>query len=51
VHFANVDALQDFAALVGQPLTEKTKSIWYPQAEIAHVADKRYVVEENDDAA
>ena len=52
VHFANMDDLQDFAELVGQPMTEKTKWIWYPEVERADFTDKRYAVQEDgDDAA
>ena len=35
VHFANEQDLQNFAGLVGQVLTEKTQSIWYPELEVA----------------
>jgi len=48
VHFAGQENLQEFARLVGQPLTDKTKSIWYPKAEIGHYADKRYAASESD---
>jgi len=40
---ADVDA---FAKLVGQTITpeaRRTRSIWFPEAEIGHFADKRYV--------
>lgn len=30
VRFDNEDDLQEFAKLIGQKLTNKTKSIWYP---------------------
>jgi len=33
IHFDSMDNLQNFAELVGQTLTEKTKSIWYPKKE------------------
>jgi hypothetical protein len=42
VHFASDDDVAAFAALVGQPLTPATKSIWFPRAEIGHTADKAY---------
>lgn len=45
VHFKNEQDRQAFSGLVGQPLTEKTKYIWYPQAEIGHYANKAYVQE------
>ena len=36
VHFKNRDDYDNFSQLIGQKLTEKTKSIWYPEAEILH---------------
>lgn len=42
VHFRSVEDQQAFARLVGQKLTDRTRSIWYPQAEIGRYADKRY---------
>lgn len=42
VHFANADDREKFSALVGQKITEKTRSLWYPQASIGHYTDKRY---------
>jgi hypothetical protein len=42
VHFENREALEAFARLLGQTITERTRSIWYPEAEIGHFADKRY---------
>lgn len=45
VNFANAADLEAFAALVGQTLTEKTRSIWFPKAEIGTIADKRWVSE------
>jgi ParB-like chromosome segregation protein Spo0J len=50
VHFASADDLQDFAKLIGQPLTEKTKWIWHPQVERADFTDKRYAAEPDDAA-
>lgn len=45
VHFKSAEDRNDFAELVGQKLTEKTRSIWYPEAEIERYADKRYIDE------
>lgn len=45
VNFSSMDDLQGFSKLIGQSLTEKTRSIWYPQAEIERYADKRYTDE------
>ena len=33
VHFATREAVEAFAALVNQSVTEKTKFLWYPEAE------------------
>ena len=42
VHFANESSVQDFAKLVGQKITERTKYLWFPFIEIETLADKRY---------
>ena len=42
VSFKNDEDVQEFANLVGQKLTDKTKSIWYPKQEIDEVKDLRY---------
>lgn len=46
VNFPDRESLEKFAALIDQSLTPKTRSIWYPKAEIAPLADKRYVTSE-----
>lgn len=43
VSFKNQDNVDKFAQLIGQRITDKTKSIWYPPDEIGYVADKVYV--------
>jgi len=43
VHFKNQKDVNQFSKLVEQTITEKTRSIWYPEAEIDRYADKRYV--------
>lgn len=45
VHFETKEDRKDFAKLVSQNITSETKSIWYPAAKIAIVANKRYVDE------
>ena len=45
LNFGSADALKAFSELIGQPMTENTRSIWYPAAEIGRYADKRYVDE------
>jgi hypothetical protein len=43
VHFAKQEDVDAFAVLVDQGITELTKWIWYPEAEIQKVNDKRWV--------
>ena len=45
VHFATKEDMEAFSQLVGQPVAKTSRSIWYPQAEIGHTSDKRYVDE------
>jgi len=45
VRFENEEDLQEFATLIGQKLTNKTKSIWHPQLVRGINAGKRYVDE------
>ncbi len=48
VHFADDEDRQKFAALIEQPMTEKTRSLWYPRQEIVRITDQDYVGEEGD---
>ena len=43
VNFVNKQDMEVFARLVGQPLTMKTQSIWYPKAEIRSLMGKKYI--------
>ena len=43
VNFASIGDIEAFSELIGQTLTEKTRSIWYPKAEERKFMDKRYV--------
>jgi hypothetical protein len=45
VNFASVEDLKRFAELIGQPLTTKTSSIWFPVQAKADLASKVYVDE------
>ena len=45
VNFDSVESLQAFAKLIGQTVTTKTNSVWYPAQDKATLADKRYVDE------
>lgn len=45
VSFESEMDLAAFAKLVQQTITPNTRSIWYPEAEIMRIVDKRYAVE------
>lgn len=45
VRFETEDDLQEFANLIGQKLTSKTKSIWHPKLQRGQHSLKRYVDE------
>jgi hypothetical protein len=45
IHFKDQGAVDTFAGLIGQKITPQTRSVWYPQIEIEHYADKRYTDE------
>ena len=42
IHFKTQKDVEDFAALIGQKITDKTRSVWIPQIEIERYADKTY---------
>lgn len=42
VNFASMDDVPKFAALLGQKITDQTRSLWFPEAERGVFADKRY---------
>ena len=46
VSFKTRADVEAFSKLIGQPITpeaRRTRSVWYPEAEIGRFADKRYV--------
>lgn len=45
VNFSSIEDLTAFAQLVGQPITSKTQSIWYPPQQRASLSKKKYVDE------
>ncbi len=45
VNFATDGDVQEFCRKIGQQLTAKTKSIWFPELERVQTADTRYVAE------
>lgn len=48
VHFENEKDLKEFAALIKQKLTYKTRSIWFPEAEIGRM-DKIYISQKDEE--
>lgn len=42
VHFRNERDRNAFAELIGQTITDVTKSVWFPKAEISRYVDKRF---------
>lgn len=42
VHFNDQESVDEFSELIGQDLTEKTKSIWHPKQERMDTESKRY---------
>lgn len=49
VHFEKKEDVKKFAELIGQTITYKTRSLWYPKAEIGRIVDKLYVDEGADE--
>lgn len=45
IHFRNKEDRIAFSKLIGQNLTFKTQSVWYPKAENVPLMDKRYINE------
>ena len=43
VHFMNSDDREAFSKVIGQKITPKTRSIWYPKAKIGHFAGKSWI--------
>lgn len=43
VHFADQKSVDEFAKLISQPITLKTRFVWYPQMEKRSYAHQRYV--------
>lgn len=42
LHFHSQEAVDQLAKLIGQPITENTRTIWYPSIIIEKASDKRY---------
>lgn len=50
VHFKDQGAVDAFARLIGQVVTAKTRSTWYPEVEVERYADKAYVAGGGDES-
>ncbi len=46
IHFKDEADRIAFAKLIGQKITYKTKSLWYPPAEIGITTDRRWIDKE-----
>ena len=46
VHFENWEDMQSFGDAIGQRLLPKTRSIWFPEADIGRFAGKAYVAKD-----
>ena len=46
VNFADQNDVEEFARVIGQEISEKVKSIWFPEAEIGTYKEKRYVTDD-----
>ncbi len=42
IHFKDQEDVDSFATLVGQKITEKTRSLWYPKAEQIDMVSEKY---------
>ena len=49
VHFENRQDLEAFSKLVGHQVGLNTRSIWFPEAEIGRMVDKRFVDKPEDE--
>lgn len=45
LHFFDAKGVSDFAKLIKQSITEKTRTIWFPMPVIERAADKRYAAQ------
>jgi hypothetical protein len=45
VHFTNPDDVKNFAELTDEPITDKTRFIWYPYKEKRNMKDLQFVTE------
>lgn len=43
IHFEKQSDIDAFARLIGQKVTPLTKSMWFPEAEIGRISDRRYI--------
>lgn len=50
VHFHDEAGVEAFAKLLGRSITDKTRFLWFPEAEIETYVDKRYVAAPSSEA-
>jgi hypothetical protein len=43
INFASYEDMQNFASMIGQTISTKTQSLWYPKQMREDLASKRYV--------
>lgn len=43
INFASYDEMQKFSVLIGQTITSKTQSLWFPKQEKEKFSNKKYV--------
>ena len=48
VHFEKEEDIDQFSQLLDQQITDKTKSIWYPQLTLQRLVTKRYSDNKNE---
>jgi hypothetical protein len=42
VHFKDQAAVDKFAKMIGQPISDATRYVWFPEIEIGHAANQEY---------
>lgn len=47
INFKSQEDVRKFSELIGQKITDKTRSIWFPKAEIEMLMDKRWSSDES----
>lgn len=45
INFASINDMNEFSKLIGQKLTDKTKSVWFPKQNYIKPSEYRYIDE------